>query len=119
LVEAAQRAGAGDIAVKFLGLLLKKNRLSYVSAIASAYESLLDEEAGRRRVTVTAARALDQQEQDALTRKLEAVTGRTISMEVVVDPGTLGGLVIRSGSVSYDASVKGQLERLRRQLVAT
>jgi F0F1-type ATP synthase delta subunit len=40
-------------------------------------------------------------------------------MEVVVDPGTLGGLVIRSGSVSYDASVKGQLERLRRQLVAT
>jgi len=119
LLEAARRAGAGDIAAKFLGLLLKKNRLSFLSAIASAYQSLLDEEAGRRRVTVTSARALNQQEQDALTRKLESMTGRTISMELTVDPGILGGLVIRSGSVSYDASLKGQLERLRRQLVAT
>jgi F-type H+-transporting ATPase subunit delta len=119
LIEVARRAGAGDIAAKFLGLLLKKNRLSFLSAIASAYESLLDEEAGRRRVTVTSARVLDQQEQGVLKRKLESVTARTISMELAVDPGILGGLVIRSGSVSYDASLKGQLERLRRQLVAT
>ena len=118
LAEAAQRAGAGDVAAKFLGLLLKKNRLVFLSAIASAYQTLLDEEAGRRRVTVTSARALDQQEQDSLARKLQTITGLTISMELTVDSGILGGLVIRSGSVSYDASLKGQLERLRRQLVA-
>lgn len=118
LVEAAQRAGGGDLAAKFLGLLLKKNRLVFLSAIASAYQALLDEEAGMRRVSVTSARALDQKEQDALSRKLQAVTGRTVSMDLTVDPGILGGLVIRSGSVSYDASLKGQLQRLRRQLVA-
>jgi F-type H+-transporting ATPase subunit delta len=70
-------------------------------------------------VTVTSARTLNQQEQDALRRKLESITGRSISMELAVDQGILGGLVIRSGSISYDASLKGQLERLRRQLVAT
>lgn len=118
LVEAARRAGAGDIATKFLGLLLKKNRLSYLPAIASAYESLLDEAAGRQRVTVTSSRPLSQQEQDALSRKLQTVTGRTISIELAVDPGMIGGLVIRSGSVSYDGSVRGQLERLRRQMAA-
>jgi F-type H+-transporting ATPase subunit delta len=69
-------------------------------------------------VIVTAARALDQSEQDALTRRLESVTGRTVSLEVSVDPAVLGGMVIRSGSLYYDASLKGQLERLRRQLIA-
>lgn len=118
LTKAAERAGAGPIAVKFLELLLKKNRLSFLSAIASAYQSLLDEEAGLRRVTVTAARPLEQPEQDALKRKLESVTGRAVSLEVGVDPSLLGGLEIRSGSLYYDSSLKGQLERLRRQLTS-
>lgn len=119
LAKFAERAGAGDMAGKFLELLLKKNRLSFLSAIASAYQALLDEEAGRRRVTVTAAKPLDEQEQAALKRRLESVTGRTVSLEVTVDPAVLGGVVIRSGSLYYDASLKGQLERLRRELVSS
>jgi F-type H+-transporting ATPase subunit delta len=118
LVAAAERAGTGAIAVRFLELILKKNRLSFLSAIANAYHALLDEEAGRRRVTVTVARALDPPEQDALKRQLEAITRRTVSLEIAVDPAILGGLLIRSGSLYYDGSLRGQLERLRRQLVA-
>lgn len=118
LTAAAQHANAGAIAVRFLELLLKKSRLSFLSAIASAYHALLDEEAGRRRVIVTSARPLDQADQDGLKRKLESITGRTISLEVAVDPSILGGVLIRSGSLYYDASLKGQLERMRRQLVA-
>ncbi|MEW6684297.1 MAG: ATP synthase F1 subunit delta [Nitrospirota bacterium] len=119
LAAAVERAGAGSLAGRFLALLLKKNRLSFLSAIASAYHALLDEEAGRRRMTVTVARSLDQQDQDLLKRKLESITGRTVSLEVAVDPAILGGLIVRSGSLYYDGSLKGQLERLRQQLVAT
>jgi F-type H+-transporting ATPase subunit delta len=118
LVASADRAGAGQLAVKFLEVLLKKNRLAFLSAIASAYQALLDHEAGRRRVTVIAARALDQQEQQLLTRRLESATGRTVSLEVTVDPSVLGGVVIRSGSLFYDASLKGQLSRLGRELLS-
>jgi F-type H+-transporting ATPase subunit delta len=39
-------------------------------------------------------------------------------LEIAVDPAILGGLLIRSGSLYYDGSLRGQLERLRRQLVA-
>jgi F-type H+-transporting ATPase subunit delta len=118
LVKSAERAGAGDTGVRFLELLLKKNRLSFLSAIASAYQALLDEEAGRRQVTVIAARVLDQEERDALTRRLESATGRSVSLEVKVDPSILAGMVIRSGSLYYDASLKGQLALLGRQLVS-
>jgi F-type H+-transporting ATPase subunit delta len=119
LIAAADRSGAGELATKFLDVLLKKNRLSFLSAIASAYQALLDDEAGRRRVTVISARALDQQEQDMLARRLESATGKTVSLEVTVDPSVLGGVVIRSGSLYYDASLKGQLNRLGRELLAT
>lgn len=118
LSAAAERAGAGPLAVRFLDLLLKKNRLSFLSAIAGAYHALLDDEAGRRRVTVTVARPLDQQEQTRLKEKLESILHRTVTLEVALDPATLGGVVIRSGSLYYDGSLKGQLERLRHQLVA-
>ena len=119
LAAAVERAGAGPLAGRFLDLLLKKNRLSFLSAIARAYHALLDEEAGLRRMTVTVARALDQQQQDLLKRKLESITGRTVSLEVVVEPAILGGMLVRSGSLYYDGSIKGQLERLRRELVAS
>ena len=116
LAEAARRAGAGDIAVAFLDLLLKKNRLRILSAVASAYQALLDESAGRRRATVTAAQALDPTAEDALRRRLEAATGLTVVLDLKVDPDLIGGLVVRSGSLYYDGSVKGRLERLHQRL---
>jgi F-type H+-transporting ATPase subunit delta len=35
-----------------------------------------------------------------------------------VDPALVGGVVTRIGSTVYDGSVRGQLESLRRRLVA-
>lgn len=118
LAAAAERAGAGPVAVRFLDLLLKKNRLSFLSPIAGAYQALLDEAAGRRRVTVTVARPLEPQEQTALKDKLESILRQTVSVEIALDPAILGGVVIRSGSLYYDGSLQGQLDRLRHQLVA-
>lgn len=118
LTTLAQRAGAGPTAIAFLDLLLKKNRLGFLSAIAESYQALIDEDAGRARASVTAARPLDPAEQAALTRQLETATGRTVVLGVRVDPGLIGGLVVRSGSLYYDGSLKGQLERLHQRLTA-
>lgn len=118
LTTLAERAGAGPIAVGFLELLLRKRRLAFLSAIADAYQTLLDEEAGRARATITAARALDADEQAALASRLEAAIGRTMVLDVRTDPGLIGGLVVRSGSLYYDGSLKGRLERLQQRLTS-
>jgi F-type H+-transporting ATPase subunit delta len=39
-----------------------------------------------------------------------------VVLDVAVDPDLIGGLVVRSGSLYYDGSLKGQLERLRQRL---
>ena len=43
-------------------------------------------------------------------------TGRTVVLDLAVNPGVIGGLIVRSGSFYYDGSVKGQLDRLHQRL---
>lgn len=118
LTTLAGRAGAGPTATQFVELLLKKNRLRFLTAIALSYQALLDDEAGRARASVTVARPLEADEQAALTQRLETATGKTIVLDMQVNPDILGGVIVRSGSLYYDGSLKGQLERLRQRMTA-
>jgi F-type H+-transporting ATPase subunit delta len=48
-----------------------------------------------------------------IERAIAARTGRAVAMTTRVDPGVLGGVVTRIGSVVYDGSVKRQLEKMK------
>jgi F-type H+-transporting ATPase subunit delta len=43
-------------------------------------------------------------------------TGRQIELTSEVDPGILGGIVLRVGNSILDASIRNRLEQLRRQV---
>jgi F-type H+-transporting ATPase subunit delta len=47
------------------------------------------------------------------------MTDRTVHLRVEVDDSLIGGLTVRIGDTLYDASVRGRLERLREELVAS
>ncbi|MGE3705444.1 MAG: F0F1 ATP synthase subunit delta, partial [Vicinamibacterales bacterium] len=51
-----------------------------------------------------------------IQRRLAEVTGRTVNLTTRVDPGLVGGMVARIGSVVYDGSVTTQLRKLRTKL---
>ena len=51
--------------------------------------------------------------------ELEAASGRKVDATRRVDPDLIGGLVLQAGSLRVDASVRGRLERLRRELVSS
>jgi F-type H+-transporting ATPase subunit delta len=70
------------------------------------------------RALVTTAMELPAERVSALQRGLAAATGRTVQLEVRVDPSIVGGAVTRIGSTVYDGSVTTQLARLKQQLVA-
>ena len=52
-----------------------------------------------------------------LKASLEARTGMTVELEIAVDPGLLGGVVVRMQDSVIDGSVRGALERLRERLL--
>lgn len=99
-----------------LGLVLRRRRLDSLPQIAREFKRLYNRRAGVVDATATSALRLDQHEIDALTTRLESMTGKKVELATVVDPGILGGIQVRIGDTLYDGSVRGRLERLRSRL---
>ncbi|MEM1118601.1 MAG: ATP synthase F1 subunit delta [Bacteroidota bacterium] len=105
-----------DLALRFLDLLVTKQRDEQIPDILDAYRQLRDERDGVVEADVRTAKPLDADEADRLKSALEARAGKTVRMRIAVDPSLVGGLVVRLGDVVYDQSVKHQLDLLRGQL---
>jgi F-type H+-transporting ATPase subunit delta len=71
---------------------------------------------GRSVAFVTTAVALTDAQEQRLTAILGRLYGRTIGLQVTVDPDVLGGLVIRVGDEVIDGSVVHRLEAAGRRL---
>lgn len=65
---------------------------------------------------VTSALPLTEAEQDTVKKDIAAKMGGTTSVAFKVDPGILGGLIVRVGDKIVDGSVAGKLEGLRASL---
>ena len=104
---------------KFVGVLNANRRLDLLPAIASEYRKLRDKSAGRVRVNVTAATALDEQHKRKLDATLKQIIKGTPVVTVSVDPDILGGLVVQVGDTLYDTSVRTRLNNLRNHLMAS
>jgi F-type H+-transporting ATPase subunit delta len=99
-------------------VLVDHRRTGDLSDIIGAFEKILDERLGTLQVDVASARELKEQQQAALTRQLELMTGKRIVLKVKIDKDLVGGLMVRLGSTVYDGSVRGQLATLGRQLIS-
>jgi len=101
--------------------LLLRNVLtaSHVGQAETAIERLSQNAAARRGrwvASVTTAVPLSAAQEERLTRILGRLYGRTIGLQVTVDPDVLGGLIIRVGDEVIDGSVLHRLEAAGRRL---
>jgi F-type H+-transporting ATPase subunit delta len=102
--------------VNFLRLLVDRQRIADLPAIARAYRAMVDVEEKRVRATVTAAEPLSQAELDRLREAIAGMTGRTIILDSKTDPAIIGGVVTQVGATMFDGSLRTQLERMREEL---
>jgi len=116
LTAVAERVAATPLSVSLLRLLVARERVGLLPDIARLFRDLVDERTGRVRAEVTAAVPLPAASAEALAARLSAATGREVRLTTRVDPGVLGGLVARVGSIIYDASLRAQLRRMREAL---
>lgn len=111
-----ERAKLSAPVSKLLVLLAERDRLAILPDLVEAYRSRLLDHQRVVRAEVTTAVPLPDDRRAALERGLAQATGRTVMLNARVDPTIIGGAVTRVGSVVYDGSVAGQLERLREKL---
>jgi F-type H+-transporting ATPase subunit delta len=101
-----------------LRLVASKGRAGEIRALAAEYETLVDRAEGRVQVELTTAHELSDAEADAIVQRIEKASGRRVEASRQVDPALVGGVILQAGSLRVDASVRGRLERLRRELVS-
>jgi len=110
--------GDADPTVRnFVRVVAAKGRAGQLRQIIEEFEAIVDREQGRLTVELTTAHELDDAETAAIVRQIEQASGRTVEATRAVDPDLIGGLILQAGSLRVDASVRGRLNRLRRELV--
>ncbi len=103
-------------AAVFVDLLLRKKRLPEFATIVSEFELLVEKTQGIARAQVVSAVPLRPAETRRLHGVLERFTHATVKLTAEVEPGLLGGALVRIGDRVIDRTVRTLLETISRQL---
>ncbi|CAA7623506.1 F0F1 ATP synthase subunit delta [Magnetospirillum sp. UT-4] len=106
-------AGFGPLTANFLGLAANNRRLFVLPAIIDAFLRRLAAKRGEVAAHVASAVPLTKAQADSLAATLKTAFGSTVTVETVVDPSLLGGLVVKVGSRMVDSSLKTKLQHLK------
>ena len=104
--------------MNFLKILCEKHAVHQYAACAQVYGQLYDQAHQILRATAITAVGMTKAQQDALVKKLTAMTGKTVKLSNVVDSRVLGGVTLRFGGVQLDGSLQARLDALRQSLAA-
>ena len=102
--------------VGLLVLLVKKGRQGDLLDVLEAFLERVKAESGITKAVITSAVPLTEAQLTAIKEKLEAGTKTKIEIETIVDTSIIAGLVIRVGDKVVDASIKGEMQTLKKQL---
>ena len=108
--------GANERFLNFLKLIAERHRVPAIFRIRREYDGLWRQENRLLEVRVTSAMPLDDETVKSIGQRIEEQTGQRIDLDANVDPDVIGGLVLRVGNMVMDASVRGRLERLRKEV---
>ena len=109
--------GADELVTNTLRLLAEKGRAGEIDHVHAEFRALVDQSRRRIAVELTTAHELSEAEARAIVERIEQASGRSVEATRSVDPALIGGMILQAGSLRVDASVRGRLERLRRELV--
>jgi F-type H+-transporting ATPase subunit delta len=96
----------------FLQILAENKRLALLPEINAQFHALKAQQEKAVDVQVISAFALESQTEATLATALAANLQRQVKVNTVVDASLIGGVVVRTGDVVIDNSVRGRLNKL-------
>lgn len=124
-IPASRRIGViedllGDAAspttLNLVSMLIGAGRGSELAAIADEVLRLAAESRGQAVAEVRSAVVLSEDQQERLAAALTKASGKTVTVQVIVDADVLGGLVTQIGDTVFDGSVRTRLEKMKERL---
>jgi len=102
----------------FLFVIVDHKRILLLPQIRESFEQALDERLGFVQADVSSAVPLNKEQSSALEMELARLGGKGVRVRYAIDENLLGGVIARIGSTVYDGSLRGQLQIMRRELMA-
>jgi F-type H+-transporting ATPase subunit delta len=100
------------LASNFIGVVALNRRAGELPSIAKAFAEKAAKHRGASRVTARVAKAITKEQTLDLESAVAKALGRTVSVDVEVDPSLIGGLQLKMGSKLVDASIRTKLNNL-------
>jgi len=114
LAEMLNHAQPAPLVGQFARYLESKHRLPLLHEIRDCYGRMADDLMGRAKAQVTVAIDPAPAQRERLLRLCQKLSGgKQVSLSIQVDPGILGGSVVRIGSKVWDGSLRNDLDTIR------
>lgn len=106
------KAAAGELTRRFVLVVAHNRRLFALPQMIDAFLAELARRRGEVTAQVVAAHDLSDTQKNALLTALRQAIGSKVQMDLRIDQGLIGGLVVKVGSRMIDTSLRSKLKRL-------
>ncbi len=105
------------VTLNFLDTLVERRREKLLPEILNAFQDELDRFEGTLVVKAVTAVPMTQEQMEKLEDKIASLTGRRVRLETNVDPSIKGGILIKIGDRTIDATIDTAFQKLRENLI--
>ena len=102
--------------MKFLKFLTQKGRINLLFEICDRFINLSNDKLNQINVVISSAVDLDEIQKNEITKKLEKILDKKVISSFKIDSEIIGGFLAKYNDKIIDASIKHQLEKLKKQL---
>jgi F-type H+-transporting ATPase subunit delta len=102
---------------RFILLLIENGRFELFPEMLESLHEFWNESKGVSTFEVTSVAPLTEDQKRKLTKKLEWLEKKPVFLKYSRDPSLVGGISVQKGNFIYDASVRGNVERLKQLII--
>ena len=108
-----KKAKISGLVGNFINVVASNRRLMAVPDMLISFKQKLAEHRGETSASVIVAQKLTPAQTKELKTVLKSVVGKSVALDVAVDPSLLGGMIVKIGSRQIDTSLKTKLSSLK------
>ena len=104
------------ITEKLIDLLIRNKRVSIIGDIAISFIQLYNKHNDVKEATVITASPINEDLKSMILSKINISDHKSVSLTNIIDTSIIGGFIIRFDGKEYNASVKQNLNNLKKEL---
>lgn len=110
------QAGYSDDVKNFAKVIIEHGRGSIITAICDRFIDQINDHKGIVHIDATSAKPMTDEQTDDLISAMKSSGKSQVTVENIIDPSILSGLIIQIGSTVMDDSGRSKLNRLKSNL---